>query len=166
MNRIAVYPGSFDPPTLGHLDVLKRAARLFEQVIVAVGVNSSKSPFFSLEERLEALTACTRGLPNVRVDSFDGLLIRYVESVGGNAIVRGLRATSDFDYEFQIAMANRRMEPNIETVCLMTKDEHSFLSSTIVREVARLGGDYAGFVPAEVAEIIKRVLRLPRAEPA
>jgi len=155
MASLAIYPGSFDPPTLGHLDLVTRAAHLYERVIVAVGVNSSKQPFLSIEERLQALKACSKDLPNVQVDQFDGLLVDYATEKGAQVIVRGLRATSDFDYEFQIAMANRRMRPEIETVFLMTKWEHSYLSSSIVREVASHGGDYSSFVHPEVVKLIQ-----------
>lgn len=158
MPKIAIYPGSFDPPTLGHLDVLDRAARLFDKVIVAVGRNSSKAPMLTVEERVDALRRCCSHLPNVEADEFDGLLVEYARKKGASAIVRGLRATADFDYEFQIAMANRRLAGEIETVFLMTKWEHSFLSSSIVREVARLGGDFDQFVPAPVAEIVRNSL--------
>ena len=154
MHRLAIYAGSFDPPTLGHLDLIERAARLFDRVIVAVGKNPSKTPFLSVEQRLEALHKCTEGLDGVSVDTFEGLLVNYAKEKGAKALVRGLRATADFDYEFQIAMANRRLEPEIETVLLMTKWEHSFLSSSVVREVAAFGGDYGQFVHPEVAKII------------
>lgn len=159
MVRLAIYPGSFDPPTYGHLDVLERASKLFELIIVAVGVNREKEGFLNTEERLEALRATTERYANVEVDSFDGLLVHYAQSKGAKAVVRGLRATSDFEYEFQIAMANRRLNPDIETIFLMTKWEHSYLSSSIVREVATLGGDYTAFVPPEVASIIERKLK-------
>jgi len=159
MHRLAIYPGSFDPPTLGHLDVMERASRLFDEIIVAVGVNSGKTPLLSTEERIEALRVSTSHLSNVSVDSFSGLLIDYVNSKGAKSIVRGLRATADFEYEFQIAMINRRLSSDVETVFLMTKWEHSYLSSSIVREVALLGGDYSGLVPATVGEVIHRVLR-------
>lgn len=158
MPRLAVYPGSFDPPTLGHLDIVERAARLFDSVVVAVGANEAKRPFLTVDERLEALRAATAHLPNVTADSFDGLLVDFARNVGAQAVIRGLRATSDFDYEFQMAMANRRLDPGIETVVLMTIWEHSFLSSSVVREVAQLGGDFSGFVPAGVAEVIARKL--------
>lgn len=154
MSRIAVYPGSFDPPTLGHLDVIERAARLFETIIVAVGVNSSKQPFLSVEDRMEALRRSTSELKNVRIDSFDGLLVEYAAQVGATSIVRGLRATADFEYEFQMALVNRRLNESIDTVFLMTKWEHSYLSSSIVREVVQLGGDYREFVHPAVAEMI------------
>lgn len=162
MQRRAIYPGSFDPPTLGHVDVIERAARLFDEVIVGIGANSSKEPFFSVQQRQQALEACCSKWPNVRVQRFDGLLIEFAKRLKVGVLVRGLRATSDFDYEFQIAMANRRLAPEVETVFLMTKWEHSFLSSSVVREIATLGGDYTSFVPAEVAGLIKERLETLR----
>jgi pantetheine-phosphate adenylyltransferase len=159
MHRIAIYPGSFDPPTLGHLDVIERAARLFDRLIIGVGVNTSKAPFLTMDERVEALRACTSHLPGVEVELFHGLLIDYVRSKNAKAIVRGLRATADFDYEFQMAMVNRRLAEEIETVLLMTKWEHSYLSSSIVREVALLGGDFTGLVPPAVADMVAEALR-------
>jgi pantetheine-phosphate adenylyltransferase len=156
--KLAVYPGSFDPPTLGHLDVIERAARLFDQIVVAVGRNSSKTPLLTAEERIEAIGRCVAGLPNVRVDGFSGLLIDYVQHAGAQAIVRGLRATADFEYEFQMAMVNRRLSAEIETVFLMTRWEYSYLSSSIVKEVATLGGDYSQLVPAAVAPFIAGAL--------
>ncbi|MBX7132338.1 MAG: pantetheine-phosphate adenylyltransferase [Fimbriimonadaceae bacterium] len=158
--RKAIYPGSFDPPTLGHLDIVERAASLFDEIVVAVGVNTTKTPFLSVDDRVAALEACTGHLPNVKVDRFSGLLIEFARQMGAGFVVRGLRATADFDYEFQIAMANRRLAPDIETVFLMTKWEHSYLSSSVVREVALLGGDYRGFVhPAVVDFVAKRLDR-------
>lgn len=159
MRRLAIYPGSFDPPTLGHMDVVERASKLFDKIIVAVGVNSAKKPLLSFEQRVSALRACTDHLPNVSVDSFSGMLIEYARAKGATAVVRGLRATADFEYEFQMAMVNRRLEETVESVFLMTKWEHSYLSSSIVKEVATLGGEYQGMVPAPVAEIIESVLR-------
>jgi pantetheine-phosphate adenylyltransferase len=158
MRRLGVYPGSFDPPTWGHLDVVERASRLFDEMVVSVGANSSKRPLLSVEQRINALQAATEGLSNVRITSFEGLLVNYVDSVGSKAIVRGLRATADFEYEFQMAMVNRRLRQDIETVFLMTKWEHSYLSSSIVREVALLGGDYSGMVHPKVAEIVQKAL--------
>ncbi|HRK20610.1 MAG TPA: pantetheine-phosphate adenylyltransferase [Fimbriimonadaceae bacterium] len=158
MPRLAVYPGSFDPPTLGHLDVVERAAKLFDELIVAVGVNSSKSPFLAPEERVQALRESCSHLSNVRIDTFQGLLIAYAESQGAQAIVRGLRATSDFEYEFQMAMVNRRLDEDVESVFLMTRWEHSYLSSSIVREVAVLGGDFSELVPAPVVPIVRQAL--------
>jgi len=158
MQRLAIYPGSFDPPTLGHLDVIERASKLFDHIIVAVGVNSAKKPLLCAEDRVESLRRSTEHLANVGVDSFEGLLVEYVQSTGAKSIVRGLRATADFEYEFQMAMVNRRLASEIDTVFLMTKWEHSYLSSSIVREVATLGGDYSEMVPKPVAEVIHRAL--------
>jgi pantetheine-phosphate adenylyltransferase len=159
MPRLAVYPGSFDPPTLGHLDVIERASTIFDEIIVAVGRNSSKTPLLSPEERIQAIGESTSHLANVRVDGFSGLLIDFVRGVGSRAIVRGLRATADFEYEFQMAMVNRRLSSEIETVFLMTRWEYSYLSSSIVKEVATLGGDYSELVPPSVAPIIEAALK-------
>jgi len=158
MRRLAIYPGSFDPPTLGHLDVVERASRLFDDLIVAIGVNSSKKPLLSSEQRTEALIASTSHLPNVTVQTFNGLLVKYALEQGASSIVRGLRATADFEYEFQMAMVNRRLCEQVDTVFLMTKWEHSYLSSSIVREVAVLGGDYSDMVHPSVRAIIARAL--------
>jgi pantetheine-phosphate adenylyltransferase len=154
VNRLAIYPGSFDPPTLGHLDVIERASRLFDHLIVSIGVNSTKQPLLSLEKRSEAIRQSIAHLPNVEVDSFSGLLIEYAHKKGARSIVRGLRATSDFEYEFQMAMVNRRLSSEVDTVFLMTKWEYSYLSSSIVREVAQLGGDYTEMVPGPVARML------------
>lgn len=156
--RIAIYPGSFDPPTYGHLDVVERATTLFDKVIVAVGENSSKSGFLSVGERLKALSACTTHLANVEIASFDGLLVEYCRRREAKFIIRGLRAVTDFDTEFQMSITNRQLAPDIDTVLLMTKWEFGFISSTLVREVARLGGDLRTFVPAPVLPIIERAL--------
>jgi pantetheine-phosphate adenylyltransferase len=162
MSGIAVYPGSFDPPTLGHLDVIERALRLFDHLVVAVGRNQSKTPFLSDEERIEALRKSVQAYSNVSVEAFDGLLIDFAQKKNAQAIIRGLRATSDFEYEFQMAMVNRRMNETIESVFLMTRWEHSYLSSSIVREVALLGGDYSAMVPHEVAPIMGKILAARR----
>jgi len=159
VRTLAIYPGSFDPPTHGHLDVVDRAARLFDTLIVAVGVNSQKRPLLSTEERIEALKQSVAHLPHVHVESFSGLLIQYALEKGAKSIVRGLRATADFEYEFQMAMVNRRLSDKVDTVFLMTKWEHSYLSSSIVREVALLGGDYSGMVPPSVSAIIEQALK-------
>lgn len=155
---VAIYPGSFDPPTLGHLDVIERAAGLFDRLVVSVGTNSSKTPLLAPEERIEVLRDCVANLPKVDVDSFGGLLIDHAKKHRASVIVRGLRATGDFEYEFQMAMVNRRLGEDIETVFLVTKWEHSYLSSSIVREVALLGGDYSGLVPAPVDAMLRKVL--------
>lgn len=158
MRRIGIYPGTFDPPTLGHLDVVERATRMFDEVIVAVGVNSGKSPLLTVDQRKESLRRSVGPIPNVWVDSFDGLLVDYARRQNATAIIRGLRATADFEYEFQMAMVNRRLEAEIESVFLMTNWEYSYLSSSIVREVALLGGDVSGMVSPAVAEIIAAAL--------
>ncbi|HVT12221.1 MAG TPA: pantetheine-phosphate adenylyltransferase [Fimbriimonadaceae bacterium] len=157
--KLAVYPGSFDPPTLGHLDVVERAAMLFDEIIVAVGHNSSKGPLLSTEERIEAIRASVSHLAGVRVDSFSGLLVDYARQVGAQAIVRGLRATADFEYEFQMAMVNRRLRSDVETVFLMTRWDYSYLSSSIVKEVATLGGEYRELVPGPAVPIIEAALK-------
>ena len=158
MRRLAIYPGSFDPPTLGHLDVIERASKLFDRIIVGVGVNSSKNPLLTTEERVKVLTESTKDFGNVQVETFGGLLVEYAMSKGALSIVRGLRATADFEYEFQMAMVNRRLDASIDTVFLMTRWEYSYLSSSIVREVAQLGGDYTEMVPKPVVDAIQRAL--------
>ncbi len=159
MTRLAIYPGTFDPPTLGHLDMIERSARLFDRLIVAVGVNRAKTPMLTDEERLEALRVATAHLSNVEVDRFGGLLVEFARERGARTIVRGLRATADFEYEFQMAMVNRRLTDEVETVFLMTGWEHSYLSSSIVREVALLGGDFREMVPAASVPILEGALR-------
>ena len=158
--RTVVYPGSFDPITNGHLDVLQRAARLFDRVIVAVARNEDKTPLFSLPERAELVRAAATGIANVEIEYFDGLLVDYVASRGAIAVVRGLRAVSDFEFEFQLALMNRKLNEHIETLFLMPKDTYSFLSSRLVKEIARLGGDVSQFVPPVVQTALK--LRLGR----
>jgi pantetheine-phosphate adenylyltransferase len=148
--RIAVYPGSFDPITNGHLDVLQRAAKLFDRVIVAVAISESKHPLFSLDERVQMVTHAVRHLPNVEADSFQGLLVEYVELRSAQAVVRGLRAVSDFEFEFQLALMNRKLNERVETIFMMPKDTYTFLSSRIVKEMAQFGGDVSAFVPAHV----------------
>ncbi len=153
--RRAVYPGSFDPPTLGHLDIIQRAARLFDELIVAVAVNAQKQSLFSLQERVQMLQECCGHLPNVRIASLEGLLARFAEQVGACAIVRGLRAVSDFEYEFQMATMNRQLAPEVDTCFLMTHQQYAFLSSSIVKEVARLGGSVDALVPPNVAHQLR-----------
>lgn len=149
---IAVYPGSFDPVTKGHLDIIRRASRLFDRLIVAVGRQVSKKPLFSTVERVEMLQAVTADLPNVEAESFDGLLAHYVKQRKADIIIRGLRAISDFDYEFQLALAIKKLDEDIETMFMMTNSEYSFLSSSIVKEIASYGGCVENLVPALVAE--------------
>jgi pantetheine-phosphate adenylyltransferase len=154
--RTAIYPGSFDPITNGHLDVIQRASKLFERVIVAVALNEGKKPLFSKAERLAMVRDSIRELPNVEADSFDALLVDYVEKQQGAAIVRGLRAVSDFEFEFQLALMNRKLNERVETIFMMPKDTYTFISSRIVKEIARLGGDVAPFVPAHVQTSLNR----------
>jgi pantetheine-phosphate adenylyltransferase len=154
--RTAIYPGSFDPLTNGHLDVVQRAAKLFDRVVVAVAKNEGKSPLFTLNERLALVKKSIAHLSNVEADSFDSLLVEYVVSRQAQAIVRGLRAISDFEFEFQLALMNRKLNENIETIFMMPKDTYTFLSSRIVKEIARLGGDVSGFVPAPVQTALAR----------
>lgn len=148
--RTVIYPGSFDPFTNGHLDIVQRAAKLFDHVIVAIARNETKGPLFSLDERLELVRQSVQGHPNVSVDSFDGLLVEYVERRGGQAVIRGLRAVSDFEFEFQLALMNRKLNEHVETIFMMPKDTYTFLSSRLVKEIARLGGNVGAFVPAQV----------------
>ncbi|MFA5034526.1 MAG: pantetheine-phosphate adenylyltransferase [Candidatus Margulisiibacteriota bacterium] len=155
--KIAVYPGSFDPITNGHLDVIERAAKLFDKVIVAIIRNPEKKSLFSLKDRLEMLKSSSFHCDNVEIDSFDGLLVDYVREKKSGAVVRGLRAVSDFDYEFQMALTNRRMAPEIETVFLMTDYRYSYLSSSFVKQIARLGGDVSSLVPGPVAKRLQKL---------
>jgi pantetheine-phosphate adenylyltransferase len=161
--RIAIYPGSFDPLTNGHLDVIQRAAKLFDRVIVAVAVNESKHPLFTLTERVQLVEKAVLHLPHVKADSFGGLLVEYVAQKKAGAIVRGLRAVSDFEFEFQLALMNRKLDENIETIFMMPKDTYTFISSRIVKEICRLGGDVSQFVPAHVQVALKKKLKpLPK----
>lgn len=153
--RTAIYPGSFDPLTNGHLDVIERATKLFDRVIVAVATSESKHPLFTIKERMEMVRAAVKHLPRVKSDSFDGLLVEYVASRKAQAVVRGLRAVSDFEFEFQLALMNRKLDERIETIFMMPKDTYTFLSSRIVKEISRLGGDVSAFVPAHVRTALK-----------
>lgn len=157
---IAVYPGSFDPITNGHLDLIERGAKLCDRLIVAVLGNENKQPLFTVEERMEMLREVVTAYPNVEVDSFNGLLVDYARHKGATAIIRGIRAISDYEYELQMALMNRRLCPDVETVFLMAGEAYSFISSRIVKEVIRLGGDIAGLVPPSVEVRLRdRVLR-------
>jgi pantetheine-phosphate adenylyltransferase len=155
MKGLAVYPGSFDPITNGHLDLIRRGTGLFDRLIVAVLRNTEKSYLFSVEERLDLLRESVADLPTVEVAVFDGLLVDFAHDRGARHILRGIRALSDFEYEFQMALMNRRLAPDLETVFLMPREEFTFLSSKLVREVARLGGPVDAFVPPPVAQRIK-----------
>jgi pantetheine-phosphate adenylyltransferase len=148
--RRAIYPGSFDPVTNGHLDVIERARKLFDEVIVAVAVNDQKQPFFTLAERLELLATTIGSRDGVQIEPLDGLLVNFAVQQEATAVVRGLRAVSDFEFEFQMALMNRKLEARVETIFLMPKEEYTYLSSRIVKEIARLGGDIAKFVPPPV----------------
>lgn len=153
--RTAIYPGSFDPLTNGHLDVVQRATKLFDRVVVAVAKSESKHPLFTLEERVELVRQAVGHMPHVKVDSFDGLLIEYVARRKAQAVVRGLRAVSDFEFEFQLALMNRKLDERIETIFMMPKDTYTFLSSRIIKEISRLGGDVSAFVPGHVKAALK-----------
>lgn len=157
--RTVIYPGSFDPLTNGHLDVIQRAAKLFDRVIVAVAENDAKNPLFTQRERGELVSQSVAHIPNVEVDHFTGLLVDYVVSRSGQAVVRGLRAVSDFEFEFQLALMNRKLNESIETIFMMPKDTYTFLSSRLVKEIARLGGDVSAFVPAGVEHALRKKLR-------
>ncbi|HEX5219461.1 MAG TPA: pantetheine-phosphate adenylyltransferase [Verrucomicrobiae bacterium] len=148
--RTAIYPGSFDPFTNGHLDVVQRASRLFDRVIVAVAVNAGKDPLFSAEERRAMVSKSIALIPNVEADTFDGLLVEYVRKRSAQAVLRGLRAISDFEFEFQMALMNRKLNEEFETIFMMPKETYTFLSSRIVKEIARLGGDVSPFVSPHV----------------
>lgn len=150
MNQAAICAGTFDPITMGHLDVIERAVRIFPRVIVAVASNPGKKPIFNLEERLELVRQSTGHIAGVEVDTFSGLLVNFAVARGIHVVVRGLRAFSDFEYEFQMALTNRKLNPEIETIFLMPKQDYSYVSSSNVREVAALGGDTSQFVPAPV----------------
>lgn len=152
--RRAIYPGSFDPVTFGHIDMIERSAKMVDELLVAVLNNSAKNPLFSVKERVSMLEEITNHLPNVKVTSFDGLLIDYAKKVDASIIIRGLRAVTDFEYELQIAQTNRIVNPNVDTLFLTTSLEYAYLSSTIVKEVASYGGDISHFVPERLIERI------------
>lgn len=164
--RTVIYPGTFDPITNGHLDVIERAARLFDRVIVAVAQSDSKQPLFTLEERRRMVEKATTHMKNVEVDSFTCLLIDYAAKKRANAIIRGLRAVSDFEFEFQLALTNRRMNPQIETIFLMPRETFTFLSSRMVKEICRLGGDVRHFVPPHVDAALRQKFGFARTRPS
>ncbi len=165
MNKTVICPGSFDPVTLGHLDIIKRSANMFDRVIVGVLVNSSKVPCFSTEERIGFLKEVTKDIKNVEVVSFDGLLAEYCRERNVDAIVKGLRAVSDFEYEFQMAITNKKLNPHLETIFLMANSDSMYLSSSMVREVASMGGDISNFVPQCIhSKIINKISKLQNKE--
>jgi len=153
--RVVVYPGSFDPVTYGHVDVIRRARRITEKLIVAVAKSPAKETAFSAQERLDMVREATRGLDGVEVNLFDGLLVEYARQVGAEGIIRGLRALSDFEYEFQMALTNRKLYEPIETIFLMTSESYSYLSSSLIKEIARLGADISSFVPPAACRKMK-----------
>ena len=156
MPTLAVYPGSFDPLTNGHVDIITRGARIFDRIIVAILINAEKAPLFSMDERLKITREVFKDFPNVEVDTFDGLLVDYVERRRAHVIVRGLRAVSDFEFEFQMALMNRKLNGSVETIFLMPKEDYTYLSSRLVKEIARLGGDISSFVPSAAAAALRK----------
>lgn len=155
---IAIYPGTFDPPTNGHLDLIRRGAKIFDELIVALLRNSEKTPLFTHEERFSMLKECVDELPNVKVDSFDGLLVDYAMRKGAKAVLRGIRAVSDYEYELQMALMNRKLDPRLETIFMMPAEAYSYLSSRLVREIAMLGGSVHDLVPELVEKRLKQKL--------
>ena len=168
MERLAICPGSFDPITKGHEEIIRRAASLFDRVIVVVSANPDKNPIFSLDERVRLIHAVCVDMPNVEVDKFSGLLIHYVRRKSAVAIVKGLRAVSDFDYEFQMALTNRKLMPQAETVFLTPSSDNMYLSSSMVRQIARFGGDVSSFVPSIILDtVVERLkIKFPETETA
>ncbi|WML35128.1 pantetheine-phosphate adenylyltransferase [Clostridium sp. OS1-26] len=159
--KTAVYPGSFDPVTNGHLDIIRRSAKVFDEVTVGVLVNPQKKGLFDIEERVELIQRAVKDIPNVKVESFSGLLIHFMKNKGAKVIIKGLRAVSDFEYEFQMSLMNSKLDPNIETVFMMTSAKNSFLSSSSVKQVAMFGGCIKDLVPDEIIpDIMKKVNRL------
>ena len=158
MNQAALCAGTYDPITLGHLDVIERAARIFPRVVIAVAPSAGKNPLFMVEERVELVKLCTAHLSGVEVEVFDGLLVDFARNKNVHVMVRGLRAFSDFEYEFQMALMNRKLDSEIETIFLMPKQDYSYVSSSNVREIAQLGGDIAQFVPPPVLDALKKRL--------
>ena len=155
----AIYPGSFDPVTNGHLDIIERTAAIFDKVTVAILINSSKTPTFTIEERIDMLKKATAHIPNVEIEFFDGLLVDFVRSKNAKVIIKGLRAVSDFEYEFQMAMLNKSVAPDIETLFMMTGNKYSYLSSSIVKELGRLGAPVEEFVPQAIMDNVTEKLR-------
>lgn len=162
MCQTAIYPGTFDPVTYGHIDLIKRAQQIFGEVIVAVARNPHKKPLFSVAERVELLKKSVSGLDGVRVGHFDGLVVDYAHKQKANVLVRGLRMLSDFEYEFQMALTNRKLSPDVETIFLMPKEEYSYLSARLLKEAASLGADISNFVPDFVGQALKKKLRKRR----
>ncbi len=158
---LAVYPGTFDPPTYGHIDIIERAAALFDKLIVGIYENPDKKPLFSLEQRVKLVEEAVTGLPNVHVQAFKGLTVDFIHEIRGKVMIRGLRASSDFEREFEMALMNRKLAPDIELLCLMTSSQYQFLSSTLIKEVAKLGGCLEDMVPDYVAIALKKKFSMP-----
>ncbi len=154
--RRAVYPGTFDPVTYGHLDVIKRGSKIFDELVVAVGHNPLKDPLFTINERMDMISKNTKNISNIKVDSFEGMLTDYMKEMQTNVILRGIRTVSDFEYEFQRALANRVLKTDIETVFIMTSQEYSFLNSSLIKEAVSLGGDISKFVPSDVEKLLQQ----------
>lgn len=152
--KIAIYPGSFDPVTLGHIDIICRSAHLFDKLIIGVLNNSTKKPLFSAEERVKMLEGVTKDIPNIEVESFDGLLVEFADLKKADVIVRGLRAVTDFEYELQLAQMNHKLNPRVDTMFLTTNVDYSYLSSSVVKEIAKYGGDISELVPIHIPEIV------------
>jgi len=154
--KTAVYPGTFDPITNGHIDIIERALNIFDKVVIAISVDSTKNPLFTVEERIKMISEAVKDTQRIEIDSFGGLLVDYAKKINAIAVIRGLRAVSDFEYEFQMALMNRRLNENIETVFLMPNEKFTYLNSSIVREVVSLGGDISDFVPKNVKNELKK----------
>jgi len=157
--KIAIYPGTFDPVTYGHIDLIERASKIFDKVIVAVARNKSKVALFSVEERVDMLKDAVKGMKNVTVDDFDGLVVEYVKKTGANVMIRGLRMLSDFEYEFQMALTNRKLAGDIETIFMMPHEDYSYISSKLIKEAASFGADLTSFIPKKVAGALKEKLK-------
>ena len=159
MRRRAVYPGTFDPVTYGHIDLIQRARRIFDDVVVAVAHNPGKSPLFTVEERIALLKRATRSMRGVSIEHFDSLVVRYVRRRGAHVMIRGLRMLSDFEYEFQMALTNRKLSADVETIFLMPSESYAYISARLIKEAAELGANLSAFVPSFVAEALHRKLR-------
>ena len=160
--RTAIYPGTFDPVTYGHIDLIKRASRIFDKVIVAVAHNKSKGVLFSVEERVAMLRDAVKGIPNIIIDDFDGLVVEYAKKRGSNVMIRGLRMISDFEYEFQMALTNRKLAGDIETIFMMPHEDYSYVSSKLIKEAAALGADVSKFIPRKAAAALREKVRIAR----
>jgi len=160
MTRTAIYPGTFDPVTYGHLDIIDRASKIYDTVYVAVAESKEKSPLFSVQERVDMLTESLKGYENITVEGFDSLVVDYAARRSSKVVIRGLRMISDFEYEFQMALTNRKLKPEIETIFMMPKESYSYLSSKLIKEVARLGADISDFVPKNVEKKLKKKMKV------